>query len=86
MAKHYAVYAGLSFTVIVANSIDDARWHALINYGLERKPWLAKDWKIHRATPDERRRALTMMDNDGSALVPQRRSGRPMEGEQTLFE
>jgi hypothetical protein len=70
MARPYAIYAGLSFSIITATSIEDARWHMLINMNLDRKPWLAKDWKIHPATPEENRRWIAQLVEEHRPSTP----------------
>lgn len=52
----YTVFCGFSITIIPATSVEDARRHMLINMGYERKPWVAKDWKIRRTTAEDRQR------------------------------
>ena len=59
----YAVYAGLSFTIVVAPNVEAARKQMLLDMGLERKPWLGRDWVIHRATGEELRRYAAFADN-----------------------
>lgn len=61
--RPYAVYAGTSFTIVMAASIDEARKTMLVNMDLERKPWLARDWRIHRASREERDRYVALADN-----------------------
>lgn len=51
--RPFAIYAGTSFTIVVAPTAEEARKQMLMNMGLDRKPWLARDWKIHRATEAE---------------------------------
>jgi hypothetical protein len=62
-AEHqYVVYMGSSFGIVVARSVADAREQLLLDMGCERKPWVARDWRIHRASEDERRRYAALAD------------------------
>lgn len=63
----YAVYAGLSFTIVIAPNVEAARKQMLMDMGLERKPWLGRDWEIHRATGEELRRYAAFADNTGKS-------------------
>lgn len=58
MKRHdaYLVHAGLSIILVEqANSEGDARKKALAKVGLQYKPYLARGWKIRRASEDDLR-------------------------------
>jgi alkanesulfonate monooxygenase SsuD/methylene tetrahydromethanopterin reductase-like flavin-dependent oxidoreductase (luciferase family) len=67
MTKPYAVYAGLSFFVVPADTTEDARAKALEVTGLTTKPYLARDWNIRPATPEEVNRYAAMADAKGKS-------------------
>jgi hypothetical protein len=71
----YAVYAGLSMTIVRADTITEARQTAIEKLGVEHKPYLAKDWEVHRATDGEVARYAAMADAVG-ASKPTARSAR----------
>jgi hypothetical protein len=73
----FAVYAGLSFTIVVARSVADAREQMLLDMNLERKPWLAQSWRIHHATEDEIRRYAAMSDAGRGSQPTEKTAKKP---------
>jgi hypothetical protein len=58
----WAVYAGFSMAIVIAPGKEAARKQMLMDMKLETKPWLGRDWEIHRASAEEIRRYAAFAD------------------------
>jgi hypothetical protein len=54
MREHWIAYMGYSVALVEnCESRSQAVWELLTRFDLENKPYLAKEWNVRPATPDE---------------------------------